>query len=117
MFVAFHADAYFSMGGEVLLYFIVWVDVIVIQILFEFKLVWNLERIWKLKTFSSFYWPWAEFHPTGPAEPASASLVCGPGPVVSYSASSHHREGNATDRNLNRIKGNIESLLNLKAWR
>jgi hypothetical protein len=42
MFVAFHADAYFSLGGEVLLYFVVWVEVIEIQIWFEFKLVWKL---------------------------------------------------------------------------
>jgi hypothetical protein len=28
MFAAFHADAYFSLGGEVLLYFIVQVEVI-----------------------------------------------------------------------------------------
>jgi hypothetical protein len=28
MFIAFHADAYFSLGGEVLLYFIVRVEVI-----------------------------------------------------------------------------------------
>jgi hypothetical protein len=28
MFVAFHADAYFSLGSEVVLYFIVWVEVI-----------------------------------------------------------------------------------------
>jgi hypothetical protein len=28
MFVAFHADAYFSLGGEVLLYFIVRVEAI-----------------------------------------------------------------------------------------
>jgi hypothetical protein len=27
MFIAFHADAYFSLGGEVLLYFIVQVEV------------------------------------------------------------------------------------------
>jgi hypothetical protein len=32
MFVAFHADAYSSMGGEVLLNFIVRVEVIKIQI-------------------------------------------------------------------------------------
>jgi hypothetical protein len=32
MFVAFHVDAYFSLGGKVLLYFIVQVDVIKIQI-------------------------------------------------------------------------------------
>jgi hypothetical protein len=42
MFVAFHIDAYFYLGGEVLLYFIVWVEIIKIQIWFEFKLVWNL---------------------------------------------------------------------------
>jgi hypothetical protein len=32
MFVAFHVDANFTMGGEVLLYFIVRVEVIKIQI-------------------------------------------------------------------------------------
>jgi hypothetical protein len=32
MFVAFHADAYFIMGGEVLLYFILRVEIIKIQI-------------------------------------------------------------------------------------
>jgi hypothetical protein len=42
MFVAFHVDAYFSLGGEVLLYFIVRVEVIQNQIWFKFKLVWNL---------------------------------------------------------------------------
>jgi hypothetical protein len=42
MFVAFHIDAYFYLGGEVLLYFIVRVEIIKIQIWFEFKLVWNL---------------------------------------------------------------------------
>jgi hypothetical protein len=47
MFFAFHVDANFSMGGEVLLYFIVWVEVIKNQIWIEFKLVWNFEKIWK----------------------------------------------------------------------
>jgi hypothetical protein len=47
MFVAFHVDAYFSLGGEVLLHSIVWVEVIEIQIWFEFKLDSNLEKIWK----------------------------------------------------------------------
>jgi hypothetical protein len=42
MFVAFHIDAYFYLVGEVLLYFIVRVEIIKIQIWFEFKLVWNL---------------------------------------------------------------------------
>jgi hypothetical protein len=32
MFVAFYVDAYFSMGGEVLLYFIMRVEVVEIQI-------------------------------------------------------------------------------------
>jgi hypothetical protein len=32
MFVAFHVDAYFSLGGEVLLHFIVRVEVVKIQI-------------------------------------------------------------------------------------
>jgi hypothetical protein len=32
MFVAFYADAYFSLGGEVLLYFIEQVEVVEIQI-------------------------------------------------------------------------------------
>jgi hypothetical protein len=39
MVVAFHADAYFYLGGVVLLYFIVRVEVIKIQIWFEFKLI------------------------------------------------------------------------------
>jgi hypothetical protein len=42
MVVAFHAGAYFYLGGGVLLYFIVRVEVIKIQIRFEFKLIWNL---------------------------------------------------------------------------
>jgi hypothetical protein len=42
MVVAFHAGAYFYLGGGVLLYFIVWVEVIKIQIWFEIKLIWNL---------------------------------------------------------------------------
>jgi hypothetical protein len=36
MFVAFHIDAYFYLGGEVLLYFIVRVEVIKIQISLKF---------------------------------------------------------------------------------
>jgi hypothetical protein len=39
MVVAFHAGAYFSLGGGVLLYFIVQIEVIKIQILFDFKLI------------------------------------------------------------------------------
>jgi hypothetical protein len=37
------------LGGEVLLYFIVWEEVVKIEIWFEFKLVCNLEKIWKLE--------------------------------------------------------------------
>jgi hypothetical protein len=37
MFVAFHADAYFSMGGELLLYFLVQVEFVKIQIGLEFR--------------------------------------------------------------------------------
>jgi hypothetical protein len=54
MCVAFHADAYFSLGGEVLFYFNVRVEVIEIQIWFEFKLVQNLEKNWKLKGLFQF---------------------------------------------------------------
>jgi hypothetical protein len=39
MVVAIHSSAYFYLGGGVLLYFIVWVEVIKIQIWFEFKLI------------------------------------------------------------------------------
>jgi hypothetical protein len=72
MFAAFHADAYFSLGGEVLLHFIVWVEVVEIQIWFEFKLVWNLEKIWKNKSlFHFFYLLWAET--SSPAQPGTCS--------------------------------------------
>jgi hypothetical protein len=39
MVVAFHAGVYFSLGGGVPLYFIERVEVIKIQIWFEFKLI------------------------------------------------------------------------------
>jgi hypothetical protein len=67
MFVAFHVDAYFSLGGEVPLYFIVRVEVIEIQIWFELKLVWNLERIWKIKAFFIFLSALGRNLLTGPA--------------------------------------------------
>jgi hypothetical protein len=38
MFVAFHANAYFCLGGGVLFYFSVRVEAMEIQICFEFKL-------------------------------------------------------------------------------
>jgi hypothetical protein len=52
MFVAFHVNAYFSLGGEVLLYFIVQVEVIEI-----INLIWNqigLEFRKDLKNKKSF---------------------------------------------------------------
>jgi hypothetical protein len=117
MFVVFRADAYFSMGGEVLLYFIVRVEVIKIQIWIEFKLVWNLEKIWKFKRlFPVFIWPWAEFDPASPAKPASASLAHGPGAAQRRSSPSRHRDGNAAGWNLNEIERSVESQLNLRAW-
>jgi hypothetical protein len=43
------------LGDEVLLYFIVWVEVIKIQIWFEFKLVCNLKKGFKIyRGFSIF---------------------------------------------------------------
>jgi hypothetical protein len=44
MFVAFHADAYFSLGGEVLLYFILFYkwELFKVQIYFEFKCICEL---------------------------------------------------------------------------
>jgi hypothetical protein len=75
MFVAFYADAYFSVGGKVLLYFIVWVEVIEIEIWFEFKLVQNLEKIWKFKSlFPIFYCHGPNSTP--PAQPGLPSLSC-----------------------------------------
>jgi hypothetical protein len=74
MFVAFHADAYFSMGGEVLLYIIVRVEVIEIQIGLEFG-----KDLKNKKAFPIFIWPWAEFDLASPAEPTPVSLTRGPG--------------------------------------
>jgi hypothetical protein len=81
MFVAFHADAYFSLGGEVLLYFIVWVEVFEIvnlnwiQIALEFR-----KDLKNKKPFSFSYWLWAETLPAGRTELALTSLARGPGP-------------------------------------
>jgi hypothetical protein len=71
----------------------------------------------KKKLFLVFYWPWAEFLPTGPAEPTPASLARGPTPIVSNTAPSHHRDGNIADQNLNETSRNIESQSNWKAPR
>jgi hypothetical protein len=68
------------------------------------------------KPFPTFYCPWAEFLPTGPAEPAPTSLTHGPAPVVPYPTPDRHRvESAVTDRNLNepgrnRILVELESL-------
>jgi hypothetical protein len=50
MFVAFHAGAYFSLGGGVLLYFIVWVEVIKIQI--DLKFIKDMKRGKKIFHFA-----------------------------------------------------------------
>jgi hypothetical protein len=75
MFVAFYADAYFSLFCEVLLYFSVRVEVIKIVNLIRIQI--GLEFIKDLKNkkpFSFFYWPWAET--PSPAQPGSGSLPC-----------------------------------------
>jgi hypothetical protein len=77
MFVAFHTHAYFSLGGEVLLYFIVWVEVIEIVNLIWIQIGLEFRKDLKnKKPFSISYWPWDETLPTSQAEPALASLVC-----------------------------------------
>jgi hypothetical protein len=62
------------LGDEVLLYFIVSVEVVEIQIWFEFKLVCNLQK--GLKIYKGFfYFPmvyWAEFPVS--AQPASSRV-------------------------------------------
>jgi hypothetical protein len=70
MVVAFHAGAYFYLRGRVLLYFIVWVEVMKIQIWFEFKLVQNLEKIWKFKSLFQFFIG----HGPNSTQPAQLSL-------------------------------------------
>jgi hypothetical protein len=45
-----------------------------IQIGLEFRKDLKIKKL-----FPIFYWPWAEFLPTGPAEPTPASLACGLG--------------------------------------
>jgi hypothetical protein len=50
------------------------VNLISIQIGSEFRKDLNIKKF-----FPVFYWPWAKFLPTGPAEPAPASLACGQG--------------------------------------
>jgi hypothetical protein len=75
MFIAFHVDAYFSLGGEVLLYFIVWVEVLKIVNLIRIQFGLEFRKDLKnKKPFSFFHWPWAETPP--PAQPGSGSLPC-----------------------------------------
>jgi hypothetical protein len=93
MFIVFHADAYFSLGGEVLLQFMVRVEVteiinlIWIQIGSEFRKDLKIKKL-----FPDFHWPWVEFLPTGPTVPAAASLMCGPccSPARPSSTSTRH---------------------------
>jgi hypothetical protein len=73
MFVVFHADAYFSLGGEVLLYFIVRVEVTKIVNLIQIQIGLEFRKDLKnKKPFLFFYWPWAKTPPL--AQPGSASL-------------------------------------------
>jgi hypothetical protein len=72
IFVAFNAGAFFYLHAGVLLYFIVRVEVIEIQIWFEFKLIQNLEKIWKLKIIYQFFIGHGP-NPTQPAQPSLAS--------------------------------------------
>jgi hypothetical protein len=62
-------------GGEVLSYFIVQIEVIEIQIGLEFRKYLKIK-----KTFLSFIWPWAEFGPAGLAEPIAAQRRSSPTP-------------------------------------
>jgi hypothetical protein len=73
MFVAFHADAYFSLGGEVLLYFSVRVEVIEIVNLIRIQIGLEFRKDLKnKKPFSFFYQPWAET--SSLAQPGAGSL-------------------------------------------
>jgi hypothetical protein len=75
MFVAFHADAYFSLGGEVLLYFSVRVEFIKIVNLIRIQIGLEFRKDLKnKKPFSFFYRPWAET--SSPAQPGTGSLPC-----------------------------------------
>jgi hypothetical protein len=73
MFVVFYVDAYFTLGGEVLLYFSVGVEVIEIVNLIRIQIGLKFGKDLKNKSLSHFfYWPWAET--PSPAQPGSASL-------------------------------------------
>jgi hypothetical protein len=72
MFAALHADAYFSLGGEVLSYLFLWVEVIKIQIWFEFKLVWKFIKDLEKERFSNFL---IEFGPKTRPNPAGPSFL------------------------------------------
>jgi hypothetical protein len=75
MFVAFHADAYFSLGGEVLLYFSVRVEVIEIVNLIRIQIGLEFKKYLKnKKPFSFFYWSWAKT--SSLSQPGTGSLPC-----------------------------------------
>jgi hypothetical protein len=76
MFVAFHTDAYFSLGGEVLLYFSVRVEVVEIVHLIQIQIGLEFRKDLKNKRHFSFffYWPWAKTPST--AQPSFGSLPC-----------------------------------------
>jgi hypothetical protein len=75
MDVAFHAGANFYLGGGVLLYFIVWVEVIKIQIWFEIKIdlkfIKDLEKERRYSIFPSLM-GWNPANP--PAQPSQPAL-------------------------------------------
>jgi hypothetical protein len=75
MFVAFHVDAYFSLGGEVLLYFSVRVEVIEIVNLIRIQIGLEFRKDLKnKKPFKFFYRSWAET--SSPALHCTGSLPC-----------------------------------------
>jgi hypothetical protein len=75
MFDAFSADAYFSLCGEVLLYFSVRVEVIKIVNLIRIQIGLEFGKDLKnKKPFSFFYRSWPET--SSPAQPGIGSLPC-----------------------------------------
>jgi hypothetical protein len=73
MVVAFHVNAYFSLGGGVLLYFIVRVEVIEIQILFwihiGLKFIKDLEKERRFSIFPSLMGRKSAYPQAQPSKP------------------------------------------------
>jgi hypothetical protein len=76
MFVTFHVNAYFSLAGEVLLYFIVWVEVVeilnLIWIQIGLKFINDLE---KERGFSIFPSRLGQNQVSPPGQPSPPSLL------------------------------------------